>query len=169
MLTQIELKELLHYDPIRGTFTWLKSPSATGRVEIGREAGYLHKKGYIRIGIWKHQYWAHRLAFLYMTGEWPKGEVDHKNKLKDDNRWDNLRRATRSQNASNQRVYKKHTRRFKGVSPCNGRFKAVIGYGGKTYHIGMFKTEEAAARAYDVEAIKAHGEFASLNFPVPKE
>lgn len=69
---------------------------------VGREAGTKHRKGYIYIKIGQRKYAAHRLAFMYMEGTWPEHEVDHINRVKDDNRWENLRRVTNLENASNR-------------------------------------------------------------------
>ena len=89
MLTQQSLKEILHYDEDTGWFTWLTDRGGTAKA--GTRAGSLKPDGYrvIRIGEKKHL--EHRLAFLYKTGSWPKKLVDHKNRIRDDNRWLNLR------------------------------------------------------------------------------
>ena len=101
MLTQARLKELLHYDPETGAFTW--------RVDRtnGRRAGDLAgstREGHITIGVEGTQYYAHRLAVLYMTGKWPKAgmHVDHINRQKADNRWCNLRVVSHSKNMRNR-------------------------------------------------------------------
>ena len=92
MLTYERLRELLHYDPETGAFTWIKSTYRKG--QPGTPAGCLSKRlGYILIGIDKRLYYAHRLAFLWMTKQWPEKEVDHINLDKADNRWANLRPA----------------------------------------------------------------------------
>lgn len=98
-LTQSELKLLLNYCPITGTFTWMKRSNS--HVDAGSVAGTLRPDGYINIGVKGKRYQAHRLAFLYMLGEFPSYDVDHINKVKNDNAWINLRPATRSENMQN--------------------------------------------------------------------
>lgn len=100
----------------------------------------------------------HRL----LMGE-PEGQVDHKNRNGLDNRRENLRLATRSQNAANTGPYE--GRQYKGVYPSsNHRWQARVSVGGDRRYLGSFDTAEGAARAYDVAASEAHGEFAGLNF-----
>ena len=82
-LTQERLKELLHYDPETGYFTWKISPN--NAVKVGSVAG-TSMNNYIRIIIDHKAYLAHRLAFLYMEGYFPEHEVDHINRIRDDNR-----------------------------------------------------------------------------------
>jgi len=97
-LTQVELKEILHYDPDTGKFTW--NDCRNSCVHKGDSAGTYCDR-YIRISIDGKSYRAHRLAFLYMEGELPSDCVDHINRVRDDNRWCNLRHATRRQNNHN--------------------------------------------------------------------
>ena len=78
-LTQDRLKELLHYDPDTGVFTWIQKPAPRGRAIIGSVAGGLKQHGYITIGINQREYYAHRLAWLYVYGEWPEDQIDHIN------------------------------------------------------------------------------------------
>ena len=74
-MNQTRLKELLHYDPFTGIFTW--KVTRTGSAKPGTVAGYIKNEGYICIKIDSRSYMAHRLAFLYMLGRWPKGDVLH--------------------------------------------------------------------------------------------
>ena len=89
MLTQSELKSLLHYDPETGLFTWIAPLS--NRVQVGDVCSTVAPIGYILIGVRGQKLYAHRLAWLYMTGEWPENQIDHINCVKTDNRWANLR------------------------------------------------------------------------------
>src|ERR1035437_5724966 len=98
-LTQEKLKELLHYDPETGLFTWKNTRH--NAVKIGAIAGYWRKDGYVGIYVLGHHYLAHRIAWLYMTCEWPEFEIDHENRKYSDNRWKNLREATHLQNMHN--------------------------------------------------------------------
>jgi hypothetical protein len=98
ILTAARLRELLHYDPKTGRFTWLVQNASKSWPRVGTKHD---AKGYIRIGIDNRKYLAHRLAWLYMTGSWPKSDVDHINRRPGDNRWRNLRVVTRAQNNLN--------------------------------------------------------------------
>lgn len=102
-LTQEYLKSILFYDPETGLFVWLKSLS--NRAKIGTPAGTLRSNGYLKTNIDGQLYYNHRLAWLYMTGEWPAYNIDHINGIKDNNEWKNLREATHSQNNKNRAAY----------------------------------------------------------------
>ena len=142
ILTQERLKELLHYCPETGVFTWKQR--VANRIHIGDTAGCLDKcktNGYIRI----LRYRAHRLAFLYMEGEMPKNDVDHINRVRNDNRWCNLRHATHRMNMNNM----SSSNHFVGVAWHKGnlRWRAIAIKNNKQVHIGNFKTNIAACMA----------------------
>jgi len=146
MLTHEKLKELLHYDSTTGLFTW-RVPT-TGRTKIGDVAG-THVNGYVRISISGILYVAHRLAWLYITGRWPADQIDHRNTIRDDNRFENLREANNIFNAQNVRKSHSNSRTgFLGVVPHGKRFEARIRVNGKKTYIGIFKTPEQANSAY---------------------
>lgn len=162
MLTQERLKELLEYTPETGIFTWKARPS--NRVRVGDIAGHLEKKdGYIMLGIGGVLYRAHRLAWLYMTGDFPPKEkdIDHKNGLRADNRWANIRLAERYENLRNMRS-RGGTSEHKGVSfdRSRGLWKAQIQIMGKNTFIGRYASEQDAALAYNARAAIEFGEFA---------
>ena len=161
MLTQSELKEFLSYDPEIGIFTWLKAIGK--RVRVGSVAG-TYRKGYIRIGLARKQYSAHRLAFLFMTGLFPPEEVDHINGIKADNRRLNLRQATRNQNMCNQSKRSDNTSGFKGIGwdKVAKKWEASIKHMNQHIYLGLFTTPEAAHQAYIAAAEKLHGNFANL-------
>ena len=163
MLTQERLKELLKYDPETGDFWWIAER------QKGQYAGTQDKGGYIHIQVDCHRYPAGRLAVLYMTGKWPNGDVDHINKRSDDNRWKNLREATRSQNKANGRKYKNNFSGFKGVcwNARQKKYQGQISCNGRQMYLGYFSSPEEAARAYDKKAVELFGEYACLNFPEP--
>ena len=98
-ITQARLKELLHYDPLTGIFTWKIRPS--NAVFAGDRAGCLTKKGYRTIRIAGHTFYEHRLAWLYMTGVWPSKLIDHRDGVKSGNHWDNLRDVSGAENNHN--------------------------------------------------------------------
>lgn len=161
MITQKELKELLHYDPETGIFTWLVTPYKYGRVKIGDSAGSNDAYGYRRIKIKRRSYKSHRLAWLYVYGHFPPNALDHINVLKDDNRISNLRLATNSENQMNRGKPSNNTSGFKGVS-WHKRRKKWDAYGqlnGKNKHLGAFDTAEAASVAYKSFAEQQHGQF----------
>lgn len=91
--------------------------------------------------------------------------VDHINGDKLDNRRSNLRVCTQAQNRRNTKCHQGSAVNYKGVSINKGKYVAVIGVGYKVFHIGSFNTAAEAAKAYDYEAVKLHGEFANINFP----
>lgn len=163
-ISQKYLKSILKYDPITGIFIWVSKIAKN--ILIGDRAGSYQSDGYIQIKIKRKRYLAHRLAFLYMTGDWPAKLTDHRNRIKDDNRWLNLRQSTRSQNCINSKKRKNSkTSKFKGVSISqdSNKWRACIKKDHKNYHLGYFTIELNAARAYNEKAIELFGEFAYLN------
>jgi HNH endonuclease len=100
-LTAERLRELLSYDPTTGQWTWLVTRGSTA--PAGSIAGTIYSNGYRYITIDYRRYFSSRLAFLYMTGEWPQHEVDHIDRCSSNDKWDNLRPATRSENNANLR------------------------------------------------------------------
>jgi hypothetical protein len=146
MLDQDKLKELLHYDPETGVFTWRVSRS---NVKAGTEAGFVHSNGYRYIKFQRKDLLGHRLAFLYMTGAWPEHHIDHINGHPSDNRWCNLRPVDRSANMQNQRKAQSHNRSgFLGVYRNGSRWRAKIDLDGKRKHLGYYDTPEEAHEAY---------------------
>lgn len=148
-LTAERLRELLYYNPATGRFTWTL---ARRNVRVGNEAGHADPRGYRYISIDNRQYCGHRLAWLYMTGEWPKSIVDHRNGKKGDNRWRNLRDTSAHGNAQNLRApTTRNQLGFLGVIPPQGKrtqFKASIQVHGKSMHLGYHATPELAHAAY---------------------
>ena len=155
-MDQEQLKQIVHYDPDTGVFTWLNSTSP--RAQAGRKAGHLGN-GYKYISIGGKRYKAARLAFLYMTGNWPVDHVDHINRNKLDDRWDNLREATPSQNAANRGGWGNLP---KGVIPHGRKFRVFCGPVGSNRHLGLFETIEQASEAYERKAKELYGEFATI-------
>lgn len=162
-LTVQRLKEVLHYDPRSGVFTWASSAGkGQPRSRVGQPAGRLNEDGYLRVGIDGVRYLAHRLAWLYMTGAWPQLMVDHKNGVKHDNRWRNLREADHSANGQN-------VHRAKGGNPLpgaywrpkRGRWEAQLRINGVHRHLGYFSTAKKAHAAY-VKAKREHHPFNTL-------
>ena len=136
-ITQEYLKSILSYDPETGLFTWLVQKGA--RALVGSIAGTIRNNGYLKINIDKQLYYAHRLAHLYMTGEWPKNHIDHINGIKNDNHWCNLREATYSQNNKNRASYGSTD---KNIYPYRGRFVIRV-------CLGTYDTKEEAIAVRD--------------------
>lgn len=155
--SQEELKRLFDYDSDAGVLRWRVSSSP--KVKVGDIAGRKNK-GYIGVMISRKEYQAHRIAWKIVYGEDPE-EIDHINGVKHDNRIDNLRSCTRSQNAMNRGA----RRGVKGVhwSKSSSKWRAAIQINGKRKHIGLFNCIKEAERAYKEAAEKHHGEFAYHN------
>lgn len=161
MITQSRLKELLHYDPETGSFTWLVQKF---RGDKGATAGCNIGHGYWKIGIDRKRYYAHHLAWLYMTGEWPVGVIDHRDGDALNNRWANLRLADKSLNAANMRTPKSNTSGRKGVTWLRREKKwlAQIKVNGRRRALGYFDDKDEAAAAYENAARASFGEFARV-------
>jgi len=174
-LTQKVLKELLHYNPDTGVFTWkargekwLKSKYAiktwntrfAGKETIGSDG-----VGYARIRVLGADYGAHRLAWLYATSKMPKGQIDHINRNRKDNRIANLRQSTCTQNHANANIFSNNTTGFKGVraNKKTSGWCAYITSKGISYYLGRYSSKIEAAKAYDKKAIELHGEYAATN------
>ncbi len=158
-LTQEQLREVLKYNKRTGLFTW-RLPRKN--VRVGEVAGDFSGR-YVRIKLDQKSYAASCLAWLYVTGEWPPFEVDHRDTDKHNNRWKNLRSATRAQNAHNTRPMKrKKYTALKGVTWAKGRRKwmAAIRVEGRSTTIGYFDSDREAHIAYAVKARVLRGEFA---------
>lgn len=156
MISAAVLREWLDYDPATGVFRWRKSPP--GKKYAGVVAGSREASGYIRIKLFGRKYWAHRLAVLWMTGQWPAKQVDHKNRLRSDNRWDNLRGASHHQNQQNRVAQRNSVTGIRGVSRCGRRWR--VDFGGE-YH-GLYASASLAEAAYKRLALETHKEFAPL-------
>ena len=148
MITQAELKEALHYNPDTGIFTRLITISS--RAKAGTVAGYFRSDGYIYIGINKKQYLAHRLAWLYMYGEFPVYQLDHMNHKRADNRIMNLRTASNQENHKNRSKSARNTSGMTGVGwyKATGKWRSEINVDSRKIHLGYFedKFEAICAR-----------------------
>lgn len=159
MITQSRLKEVLLYNPTDGVFVWLES---RGRVSKGSIAGAKHKEGYIRIRIDGVEYLAHRLAWLYMKGVLPDCLIDHKNGVRDDNRWCNIRVATEQQNMHNASIGKRNSTGIKGLC-LDKRIQKWYGQvmkNGKSHTTKYCTDRDEAVRLLTNLRNKLHGEFA---------
>ena len=161
------VRELFDYDADAGILRWKYRKDVRSQCNshyAGTVAGSINSYGYRIIKIKGRCYSAHRLVWFHVTGQWPVKEIDHINIIKDDNRFVNLREATRSQNVRNLPISSKNTSGFKGVSwrKKQGKFCAKIKTNGKNHHLGYFITPEDASTAYQDAAKRLHGEFARV-------
>lgn len=158
-LTAEFVRSILDYDPETGIFTWRAKTGPHVRYRVGYVA-FSRNKLQVMIGIRGAKYCGHRLAWLWMTGEWPADEVDHINGDRFDNRWVNLRAATNSQNSVNK-GQPRSSSPFKGVrfDPRRNYWQARIKHQGHQQHLGYFDTPEEAAEAYRKAAQARWGEF----------
>ena len=159
-LTQDRLKEVLHYDPGTGAFTWLEQLSNRG--PIGRAAGSQRSDGYVIICICRRRHYAHRLAFLYQTGELPECLIDHVDGDPSNNQWRNLRPATHSQNHANVDPSRNNKSGVRGAhwNKALGKWLAQASHRGVRYHVGYFDSLPAAAAALDAWRLSKFGYFA---------
>jgi len=156
-LTADELRDFVTYDPETGLFTRKHSRR---RWKAGTILTGTHDRhGHIRIQIGPRVHAAHRLAFLYMTGGWPPQDIDHINGVRDDNRWANLRPASRADNLRNMKP-KPNKTGLKGVTLNAGRYAAHIRFNYVSHYLGRYDTPEEAHAAYVEAAHRLHGEFA---------
>jgi hypothetical protein len=159
-LTADELRRIAHYDPDTGEFTWLQN---RGRVKAGTKA----RRGwgqYVTMRINGYLYMGHRLAWLYVYGEFPKLFIDHINCDGSDNRLVNLREATLQQNLCNRGAPKNNATGYKGVYQlAPGKYLASIKEDGKSKYLGTFDNPVSAHQAYSAAAHRIHGEFARVS------
>lgn len=140
MINQADLKARLYYDPSTGVFNRIGGHQSVGRMTTN---------GYLQISVNGTRYMAHRLAWLYVYGEWPSTQLDHKNQDRLDNRIDNLRLATNKQNGENVRLFKHNKSGYRGVSFDRGagKWRADIKHNGKNVALGKFDCIRLAAIA----------------------
>lgn len=165
ILTQSRLKELLNYDPETGVFTRLVDVTYNARA--GDVAGSQMTVGYPTINLDGHRYYAHRLAWFYVHGVWPKNQIDHVDGERTNNRIANLREADDAQNRQNRRVSRKDSKSgVLGVSwhQHSKGWAACITTSGIRRHLGVFDTPELAHQAY-LRAKHALHEFNTLAHP----
>lgn len=159
-ISQKELKEFLRYDPDTGVFTWIKTRS--NRWKPGRQAGCIDGNGYWQIRISGILLLAHRAAFIYMTGDCPK-YVDHIDGNKINNKWENLRPCTKSENAFNKPNRIKSYSGIKNVSfdPRINRWYVRLKTNGRIRSFGGYGSLELAELVAFEAREKFHGEFAN--------
>lgn len=165
MITAKYLRSILKYEPASGEFRWKWRADHSVQTN-GRFAGKLTGAGsttrYGVIRIDDVLYRTHRLAWLYMTGEWPSHDIDHRDLDRSNNRWSNLRLATKSTNGANRKRQKNNQSGYKGVfwSTAASKWTAQIAVKGRSKHLGLFADPESAHAAYAAAAKEHFGEFA---------
>ena len=158
---------VVHYDPNTGVFRWQSRPDKPAEINT-RWAGKIcspnaTRSGYRIIKIDRGQYYAHRLAWLYVYGEWPRPphEIDHIDQDKSNNAITNLRMATREQNKWNVREVANNTSGHRGVTffKNTGEWQARISVGKKSRHLGFFRTREEACAARKTAELIYYGQY----------
>ncbi len=167
-LTAEFVRERFTYDPLEGLLRYRDAMVIQCKLRpAGTIAGSINDEGYRYIKVNKVNYRASRVIWLYVTGEWPKHQIDHKDRDTENDRWDNLRQADSSQNKANSRKYRtrKQSCDLKGVQAVQKRhsirYRAVATKDGVRVHLGNFGTPEEAHAAYVKASVSMHGEFAS--------
>ena len=156
-ITAERARELLEYSAETGVFRW--RVNRQGGICSGSVAGGKKPDGYIYIGVDGVKFLAHRLAWLYVHGKWPREHIDHINGVRDDNRLSNLREASNSENMQNQRrAQANNANGLLGVSwdEKRKRWQAQIKANGRKRHLGRFETSEEARAAYIAAKAELH-------------
>lgn len=161
-MKQAELKHWLWYQPETGLFRW-RYGSHNRMVKPWDVAGRSDNKGYVNITLRGRTYKAHRLAWLYMTGSFPSFLIDHKNRNKSDNSFDNLREVNKTQNNWNTSIRIDNKSGVKGVHFCKTwkRWIASVRVNGIRHHVGRFLSIEEAKNAVIKFRKEHHGEYAN--------
>jgi HNH endonuclease/AP2 domain len=170
LISAEQLRDLVDYDPTTGVFTWKARKVMNEYVAswntryAGTVINNVGATGYAIITIAKRYYRAHRLAWLYVHGTWPSGHLDHINRIRTDNRIENIRPATVTENMWNAGVRSDNTSGRKGVGWDKSRRKwtARARINGVVKHLGRFDNLSDAAAAYDTYAIAHQGMFAPI-------
>ena len=167
ILTHSYLKEHLHYSIITGKFYWIKPRQ---NIKVLSVAGNTYSNGYRYVELNGKAHRAHRLAWFWVTGEWPVNNIDHKNGVRDANYWLNIRNATSSQNQHNKGMQSNNKSGFKGVSwdTTANKWRADIRLNCKSKFLGFGLTPEEAHEKRLRAEKEFHGEFARAMSPKEK-
>lgn len=158
MIGLAELRRCYSYNKRTGILT--RTYSQYRPDTVGRAVGELTRYGYLQMKIEGRNYLVHRVIWFLVTGKWPV-ELDHRNGIRSDNRWSNLRDSTRAKNRANSGLAKNNKLGVKGVRlTVKGRYEPRLRVNGKALWLGTYKTVEEAAAVYAKAAREHFGEFA---------
>ncbi len=158
MLTVKRLKQVLIYKPKTGEWFW-RAINPNSRMKIGNRAGYILQCGYWLLRVDGKRYYSSRLAWFYMTGRWPKQNIDHIDRNRANDRWKNLRECNQSQNRMNSSTQLRKHPGLRGTYFQDGKWKAIVGKDKKLVYLGRFPTTEMAHAVYLAKAKELFGEF----------
>jgi hypothetical protein len=165
-LTAAYLRSILHYNPETGVFTWRIDFGRWGQLKAGTRADYPARSNgvyrYNRINIGRHRIYAHLAAWIYMTGEWPKLQIDHRDTNKTNNRWLNLREASPSENGCNVSLKTNNKSGEKNVSWSNtyNKWEVILYKDKKRIYAGRYADINVARSVAREKRAKLHGAFA---------
>lgn len=154
-----DLKMMFDYNASTGVLRWKVKPPHS-RTEVGDIAGQILRNGYRTVGVFGKRYKASRLCWFLHCGKWPRKEIDHINGVRADDRIENLREATRSQNQANASYEHSNTSGYRGVSRTSqGKWIAYISINGRNKCLGTYEKPEIASEAFRFASSIVRGEY----------
>lgn len=161
---QKRLIELFSYNQETGELRWKCPPEQAKRIKVGQLAGHLEKNGYRYVALRTRgkytKYLAHRIIWKIVTGNEPENQVDHIDRNRDNNCWDNLRQASNGQNKANGKIYKNNKSGVKGINWDKSRESWAVTVG--TKRICRVKNMNEAYRIRQENALHAYGKFSGV-------
>ena len=155
-LTYERVRYLFKYNP--GTGNLIRRVSRNTNSMKGQVIKRQPSRRYTVVTVDMRDYLAHRIIWLYMTGKWPKEQIDHINRIKHDNRWINLREATGNQQQVNRNIQRNNKLGIRGITVVRNRFCVQIGTGGQHFYLGHFKDLDEAVEVRKAAEIRYFGE-----------
>ena len=152
------IKELFHYNQEEGALYWRQRHNS--QIDLAKPAGWLEQSGYRGVRVDGVKYKRHRVIWCLFNGDPGAMEIDHINRIKGDDRIENLRAVTKSQNQLNRSALVVNKSGYKGVDRQGNKYRAQITDSeGRKKHLGFYDTPQEAAEAYLAAAVVYHGEF----------